>query len=69
MTKAKKKTINVQDCCKSRRGDTVGLIYILGFIGSLIHYISNATSFWGGVLGVLKAFVWPVFIVMKILGM
>jgi hypothetical protein len=47
-------------------------IYGLGFIGALIYYISTATSFWIGVLGVLKAIIWPVFVVyslMKSLGL
>jgi len=30
-------------------------IYGLGIIGALIYYISSATSFWVGALGVLKA--------------
>ena len=40
-----------------------GGIYFTGFIGALIYYLSTATGFWMGVLGVLKAIVWPVFIV------
>ncbi len=37
--------------------------YMLGFVGAVIYYISIATSFGMGVLGVLKAIVWPVFLV------
>ena len=37
--------------------------YGLGLIGALIYYISTATGFWMGVLGVLKAIVWPAFLV------
>ncbi len=44
-------------------------IYGLGFLGAAIYYISTATGFWNGVLGILKAIVWPVFVVLKILGM
>jgi hypothetical protein len=40
-----------------------GAIYGLGFIGAAIFFISQATSFWMGVLGVLKAIVWPAFLV------
>lgn len=40
-------------------------IYFLGLIGAAIYYISIATSFWMGVLGFLKAIVWPVFIVFR----
>ena len=38
-------------------------IYGLGFIGAAIWFISTATTFWIGVLGFLKAIVWPVFLV------
>ena len=49
-----------------------GAGYCLGFIGSAIYYISTAQGFWQGVLGFLKAIVWPVFLVfgaMKSLGL
>ncbi len=42
-------------------------IYGLGFIGALIYYLSTATGFWMGVLGVLKAIVWPAFLVYEAL--
>jgi len=32
-------------------------------IGAAIYYISTATGFWIGVLGFLKALVWPAFLV------
>ena len=38
-------------------------VYGLGLIGAAIYFISTATSFWMGVLGFLKAIVWPVFMV------
>jgi hypothetical protein len=40
-----------------------GAVYGLGLIGAAIYFISSATSFWMGVLGFLKAIVWPVFLV------
>ena len=40
-----------------------GAVYGLGFIGALVYYIAHATGFWVGVLGVLKAIVWPAFLV------
>jgi hypothetical protein len=42
-------------------------VYGLGLIGAAIYYISVATSFWIGVLGFLKAIVWPVFLVYEAL--
>lgn len=38
-------------------------IYGLGFIGAAVYFISIATSFGAGVLGFLKALVWPAFLV------
>ena len=38
-------------------------VYGLGFIGAAIYFISVATGFWMGVLGFLKAIVWPVLLV------
>jgi hypothetical protein len=40
-----------------------GGIYFVGFIGAAIYYIQTAMSFWGGALGILKAAVWPAFVV------
>jgi hypothetical protein len=58
-----------EDCsCKSIKGsDCPGAIYGLGFIGAAIYYISIASSFWLGFLGVLKALVWPAFLVFEAL--
>jgi len=42
-------------------------IYGLGFIGAAIYFLSNAKGFWMGVLGFLKAVIWPVFLVYELL--
>lgn len=49
-------------CCSSS-----GCSYFLGFIGAVVYYVSNATSFWMGVLGILKSLVWPAFLVYEAL--
>jgi hypothetical protein len=43
-----------------------GAVYGLGFIGAAIYYISTATGFWMGVLGILKALVWPALLIFKV---
>jgi hypothetical protein len=40
-----------------------GAVYGLGMIGAAVYFISHAGSFWMGVLGFLKALVWPAFLV------
>lgn len=44
-------------------GSCGGGIYGLGFLGSAVYFISTASSFGNGVLGFLKAIVWPAFLV------
>jgi hypothetical protein len=44
-------------------------IYFLGFLGAAIYYVQQSSTFWQGVVGILKAFVWPVFLVYKLLGL
>ncbi len=39
------------------------IIYCLGFIGAAIFFINQATSFWSGILGILKAIVWPAYLI------
>ncbi|MFA5126811.1 MAG: hypothetical protein WC465_02295 [Patescibacteria group bacterium] len=45
-----------------------GGIYGLAFIGALIYNIQHSNTFWLGVLGFLKALVWPAFLVYKLMG-
>lgn len=44
-----------------------GAVYGLGLIGALVYYIQAAEGFWMGVLGILKALVWPAFLVYELL--
>ena len=42
-----------------------GAVYGLGLIGAAIYFIGHAATFWLGVLGFLKALVWPAILVYK----
>lgn len=44
-----------------------GCMYFLGVIGSAVYYVSTATSFWMGFLGILKSLVWPAFLIFELL--
>jgi len=50
--------------CAANNG-TSGAVYGLGFIGAAIYFIGHAVGFWAGVLGFLKAIIWPVFLVLE----
>jgi len=59
---------------KNRMGSSgmAGAVYCVGFIGAAVYYISTATGFGMGVIGFLKALVWPAFLVhglLEFLGM
>jgi hypothetical protein len=41
-------------------------VYGLGFIGALIYFMQHAASFGVGVLGFLKALVWPAVLVYEL---
>jgi hypothetical protein len=40
----------------------------MAFIGALVYFLQHASSFWMGVLGILKAIVWPALVVYNLLG-
>jgi len=44
-----------------------GAVYGLGFIGAVVYHVQHASTFGAGVLGVLKAIVWPAFLVYQLL--
>jgi hypothetical protein len=51
-----------------RYGDGgVGFFMFLSFIGAAVYFVSQAHGFWDGVLGILKAIVWPAFLVFQLL--
>lgn len=52
---------------KVQQNPSGGAVYGFGFLGAAIYYISTATGFWMGALGVLKAIVWPAFLVYEAL--
>ena len=70
--KNKKEMIKGNVCGTSGCYQSSGCIYGLGFIGAVIYYVSTAGTFGAGVIGVLKALVWPAFLIFelfKFLGM
>lgn len=44
-----------------------GAVYGFGIFGAMIYYIQTATSFFGGVIGFIKAFFWPGFVVYELM--
>lgn len=49
------------------RGGASEAVYGLGLIGACVYYFGHAATFWVGVLGFLKALVWPAMLVYEAL--
>jgi hypothetical protein len=45
-----------------------GAVYGLGLIGALVYYLQSAATFSDGLIGVLKAIVWPGVVVYRLFG-
>jgi len=61
------KTICEKKCWNMNEGSAPATaVYGLGFIGAVIYYIQHADTFLIGAVGILKALVWPAFVVYKL---
>lgn len=66
--KSESKKFNVSDnSCKTHNGSAWGAYYGLGAIGAAVYFVMQATGFWATVLSLLKALVWPAYIVFGLL--
>lgn len=52
---------------KSYYNASGGAVYGLGLIGALVYYVGTASTFLIGLLGILKAILWPAFLVYELL--
>jgi len=66
MEKAIEKKIE-KACGKADMCSCGGCAYFLGLIGAAVYYIQTTTGFWNTVLALLKALVWPAFLVYELL--
>lgn len=60
-----------ETCCHKKHHRSNGAhcaVYGMAFIGATIYFVQHADTFWMGVLGVLKAVVWPAMLVYHALG-
>ena len=55
-----------EEKCKCNCHATGGGFYGLAFIGALVFYMQNVHSFLEGVMGFLKALVWPAILTYKL---
>lgn len=49
------------------RGGSSEAVYGLGVIGAWVYYLTHATTFWLGALGIIKGIFWPAMLVYELL--
>jgi hypothetical protein len=50
------------------RDGSWGVVFLLAYIGAAIYFVSVSDgSFWGFILGLLQALVWPVYVMYHVL--
>ena len=54
---------------KNMGGKSGGGWYFLGMIGAAVYYLHTTIGFWPSVTALLKACVWPAFLVYHLLGL
>lgn len=75
MAKVKEKNED-KECCdeeymkkkwhRHNHAGAMGGFYFVAFIGVAVYYIQQSEGFWMGVLGFLKACVWPALLAYKV---
>ena len=62
--------VHTGNCRERKTNIKVGTssgVYGMAMIGTAVYYLQHATGFWDGVLGILKAFIWPAILAYKAL--
>jgi hypothetical protein len=54
-------------CRNFNKNGGPGAFYGLGFVGALFYFIQHAHSFTDGLIGILKAIIWPALVSYKLL--
>lgn len=65
MEETTKKEVKVVN--KYSGGGAGGAVYGLGFIGALVYFIQHSATFVDGLIGLLKAIVWPALLIYRVL--
>lgn len=49
------------------KGAPLGGAYLVTFIGAAVYFVQQAVDFWSVIVALLKALVWPAFVVYHVL--
>lgn len=63
MAKIDKKSVKVIN----KSGGPLGFTLFAAWIGAVVYFVQNSYGFWGFILAVLKACVWPAYVLHRVL--
>ena len=44
-----------------------GFVFFIAFIGAVVYFVQQSDGFWGFILAILQAIVWPAYVVYHVL--
>lgn len=47
----------------------LGFIFFMAYIGAAVYFVQQSAGFWGLILALLKACVWPAYVLHSVLGL
>ena len=50
-----------------KKDNPAGFMFFLTYIGAAVHFVGNVDGFWNIILALLKAAVWPAFLINRVL--
>ncbi len=51
----------------NKGGGPLGFIFFVAWIGALVYFVQNSDGFGGFIVGILKSFVWPAYVLHAVL--
>ncbi|MFA5004497.1 MAG: hypothetical protein WC498_04460 [Candidatus Saccharimonadales bacterium] len=50
------------------QGGPAGFVLLAAYVGAAVHFVQQSVGFWGFILALLKAAVWPAYLLYHVLG-
>ncbi|HEY5695565.1 MAG TPA: hypothetical protein VIQ80_01910 [Candidatus Saccharimonadales bacterium] len=54
---------------KVMSNSSCGFVLFIAFFGAAVYFVQHSEGFWGFILAILKACVWPAFVTYHVLGL
>lgn len=51
----------------TKQNSSLGFIFFTAYIGAVIYFFQQSPDFWGFILALIKAIVWPAFILYNVM--